>query len=135
MKNSYFETEVRNSVCIVWIDQQESKVNKIGPEMIAMFEPLLDYIDNEASIQAVVLISRKKDFIAGADIEAFDNVKQPGDWAPIAAKGHAILFRIENSRKPIVAAIHGACMGAGTEIALACTARVAADDDNVWQSC
>lgn len=131
MKNSYFETEVRNGVCIVWIDQQESKVNKIGPEMIAMFEPLLDYIDNEAAIQAVVLISRKKDFIAGADIEAFDNVKRPGDWAPIAAKGHAILFRIESSRKPIVAAIHGACMGAGTEIALACTARVAADEGTI----
>ena len=113
------------------MDQQGSKVNTIGPEMIGMFNPLLDELDKDASIKAVVMISRKKDFIAGADIEAFAKVKQPGDWQSIGQAGHAILARMEHSRKPIVAAIHGACMGAGLEIALACTARVAADEGTV----
>jgi 3-hydroxyacyl-CoA dehydrogenase / enoyl-CoA hydratase / 3-hydroxybutyryl-CoA epimerase len=131
MKNKFFETELKDGICIVWLDQQDSKVNKIGPEMVGMFEPLLDEIESNASIQAAVLISRKKDFIAGADIEAFANVKKIGDWQPIGSKGHAILHRIERSAKPIVAAIQGACMGAGTEIALACTARIAADDGTV----
>lgn len=131
MKNNYFETEVRDDVLIIWLDQQDSKVNKISPEMIGLFEPLMDELDRDGQVRAAVLISRKKDFIAGADIEAFANVRQPGDWKPIGEKGHAILFRIQASRKPIVAAIHGACMGAGTEISLACAARIAADEGTV----
>lgn len=131
MKNEYFELENRDGIGIIWMDQQGSKVNKIGPDMIGMFNPLLDQLERDANIKAVVMISRKKDFIAGADIEAFANVQKPGDWLPIGKQGHAILNRIESSRKPIVAAIHGACMGAGLEIALACSARVAADEGTV----
>ncbi len=131
MKNDYFELENRGGIGVLWMDQQGSKVNKIGPEMIGMFNPLLDELEKDANLKALVLISRKKDFIAGADIEGFSNVKKPGDWLPIAEQGHRILERIENSRKPIVAAIHGACMGAGLEIALACSARVAAIDSAV----
>lgn len=128
MKNKYFETEMRDGVCIIWLDQLDSKVNKIGPDMISMFEPLLEMLQSDGQIRAAVLASRKKDFIAGADIEALGGIRQPGAWPPIAAKAYAILSRIESSTKPIVAAIHGACMGAGTEIALACCARIAADD-------
>lgn len=131
MRNEYFELENRDGIGVLWMDQQGSKVNKIGPEMIGMFNPLLDELEKDASLKALVMISRKKDFIAGADIEAFGNVKQPGDWIPISEQGHKILDRIESSRKPIVAAIQGACMGAGLEIALACTARVAALDSAV----
>ena len=131
MKNNYFELENRGGIGVLWMDQQESKVNKIGPDMIGMFNPLLDELEKDNSLRALVLISRKKDFIAGADIEAFGNVKSPADWLPIAEQGHQILDRMENSRKPIVAAIHGACMGAGLEIALACAARVAAMDSAV----
>lgn len=131
MKNDYFELEHRDGIGILWMDQQGSKVNKIGPEMIGMFDPLLDEMEKDSSLKALVMISRKKDFIAGADIEAFGKVKSASDWLPIAEQGHKILDRIESSRKPIVAAIHGACMGAGLEIALACTARVAALDSAV----
>lgn len=131
MKNKFFETELRDTTCIVWFDQEDSKVNKISPDVIDLFVPLLDEINNSKQIQSAILISRKKDFIAGADIESFDQVRQPGDWQPIAARAHAALRRIEESRKPIVAALHGACMGAGTEIALACAARIAADDGTV----
>jgi 3-hydroxyacyl-CoA dehydrogenase/enoyl-CoA hydratase/3-hydroxybutyryl-CoA epimerase len=79
-------------------------------------------------VKAVVLISRKKDFIAGADIESFQKVQRPGDFEPITRKGHEILNKIESSKKPVVAAIHGNCLGAGLEIALACHARIASDD-------
>lgn len=131
MKNDFFETEIRDDVLIIWLDQTDSKVNKISPAMIGLFDPVLDELDRNQSLKAAVLISRKKDFIAGADIESFDHVKQIGDWQPIGRRGHELLFRIQASRKPVVAAIHGACMGAGTEIALACAARIAADEGTV----
>jgi 3-hydroxyacyl-CoA dehydrogenase/enoyl-CoA hydratase/3-hydroxybutyryl-CoA epimerase len=110
------------------MDQKNEKINKIGPDLIGLFEEVFDELDRDHSIKAFVLSSRKKDFIAGADIEAFQKVEKPGDWKPIAEKGHRILNRIESSKKPIVAAIHGNCLGAGLEIALACQARICSDD-------
>lgn len=127
MKNKYVEIEKRNGIAIIWMDEQDSKINKIGPDMIETFNPMMDELEKDSEVKAAVMISRKKDFIAGADIEAFATVEKEGDWQPIAKKGHDILNRIENSKKPVVAAINGACMGAGLEIALACSARVASD--------
>lgn len=127
MKNKYVEIEKRDGVAIIWMDEQDSKINKIGPDMIETFNPMMDELEKDPEVKAAVMISRKKDFIAGADIEAFASVKKEGDWQPIAKKGHEILNRLEKSKKPVVAAINGACMGAGLEIALACAARVASD--------
>lgn len=117
-----------NGVCTIWMDQQNEKINKIGPDLIGLFEEVFSELDKDDSIKAFVLTSKKKDFIAGADIEAFQKVKKPGDWKPIARKGHAILNQIEQSKKPIVAAIHGNALGAGLEIALACHARICSND-------
>ncbi len=117
-----------NGVCTIWMDQKNEKINKIGPDLIGLFEEVFSELDKDDSIRAFVLTSKKKDFIAGADIEAFQKVEKPGDWKPIAQKGHAILNQIEKSKKPIVAAIHGNALGAGLEIALACHARIASND-------
>ena len=117
-----------NGVCTIWMDQKKEKINKIGPDLIGLFEEVFSELDKDDSIKAFVLTSKKKDFIAGADIEAFQKVEKPGDWKPIAQKGHAILNQIEKSKKPIVAAIHGNALGAGLEIALACHARIASND-------
>ncbi len=117
-----------NGVCTIWMDQKNEKINKIGPDLIGLFEEVFSELDKDDSIKAFVLTSKKKDFIAGADIEAFQKVEKPGDWKPIAEKGHAILNQIEKSKKPIVAAIHGNALGAGLEIALACHARIASND-------
>ena len=117
-----------NGVCTIWMDQKKEKINKIGPDLIGLFEEVFSELDKDDSIKAFVLTSKKKDFIAGADIEAFQKVEKPGDWKPIAQKGHAILNQIEKSKKPIIAAIHGNALGAGLEIALACHARIASND-------
>lgn len=116
-----------NGVATVWLDQKGEKINKISPEVIELFDGIISDLKNDDSVKAIVLISRKKDFIAGADIEAFKKVKKPGDFEPITRKGHSILKEMEDSKKPIVAAIQGSCLGAGLEIALACTARMASD--------
>ena len=119
-----------NGVAIIWMDQKENSINKVGPTLINLFDDVFNDLENDTTVKAVILASKKKDFIAGADIEAFLEVKKPGDWSPITIKGHAILERIENSKKPIVAAIHGGAFGAGLEIALACTARICSNDKN-----
>ena len=117
-----------NGVCTIWMDQKNEKINKIGPDLIGLFEELFAELDKDESIKAFVLSSKKKDFIAGADIESFQKAEKPGDWKPIAQKGHQILNNIETSKKPIVAAIHGNCLGAGLEIALVCQGRICSND-------
>ncbi len=129
--NKYVSIEKQGHFAIVWLDQKDEKVNKISADMVGTFEGLMADIESDSEIKAVIMISKKKDFIAGADIEGFQKVEKEGDFKPFTRKGHEILARIENSKKPIVAAIHGACLGAGLEIALACHARVAADEGTV----
>ncbi|MFK7903833.1 MAG: 3-hydroxyacyl-CoA dehydrogenase NAD-binding domain-containing protein, partial [Chitinophagales bacterium] len=124
----YLSIEVKNGIATLWLDQKDSPVNKVSPETIGLFDSLIAELEADSAVKAIVLISGKKDFIAGADIESFQEVKKPGDFVPVTRKGHAILNRIENSSKPVVAAIHGSALGAGLEICLACWARVASDD-------
>ena len=81
-------------------------------------------------MKAVVIRSGKPDnFIAGADIKDFMRDHVGARRArQLSRAGHAILDRLEGARVPVVAAIHGTCLGGGTELALACRYRVASDD-------
>src|SRR5262249_53813869 len=75
-----------------------------------------------------VLLSGKPDtFIAGADIDAFETFQSAEEAAALSALGQRMLARLERSRAPVVAAIHGACLGAGLETALACADRIATE--------
>ncbi len=120
--------EKRGGIAIIWLDQEGEKINKVSVEFMDEVDRLFKQIETDTEIKAAVLISKKKDFIAGADIEMFKRVQKKGDFEPVTRRGHQSLFALERSKKPIVAAIHGACLGAGTEIALACHARIASND-------
>jgi len=125
---NFVTVEKRNGVAIVWIDEENSPINKISLESMDAFDAVFKQLENDSDVKACVLISKKKDFIAGADIEMFGKVKKKGDFEPFTRKGHKALNELAASKKPVVAAINGACLGAGTEIALACHARIASDD-------
>ena len=127
MNNDFFKLEIENGIATIWIDSKKDKMNIVSPTLIGDFEQVFSEVSNNEKINVAILISAKKDFIAGADIKSFKGEKV-GDFQPTSRKGHAMLAAIENSKKPIVAAIHGTCYGLGTEISLACHARVCTDD-------
>ena len=120
----FLTIEVVDNIGIVWFDNKLESMNVVSPGVIELFPQLMNRIDNDDAIQAVVLISRKPDFMAGADIKAFA-IEKEGDFRPFQEQGHRALERMENSKKPIVAAINGACVGLGTELSLACHGRIA----------
>lgn len=124
---NFATVEKRQGVAIVWLDEENSPINKISLEAMDAFDSIFKQLENDNEVKACVLISKKKDFIAGADIEMFGKVKKKGDFEPFTRKGHKALNDLAASKKPVVAAINGACLGAGTEIALACHARIASD--------
>jgi len=113
-----------SGVAVISYDRKDNKVNaltlEIGDEMLAMHTKL----NNDPNVKAMVLMSGKKnDFIAGADITMFDQYKTEEEMLTIPERCQVNFDALENG-KPIVAAIHGNCLGGGLETALACHYRV-----------
>ncbi len=105
------------------------RLNTLGKGLIAGFERLLSEVEKDESVRAIVVRSGKPDsFIAGADIKDFTRIGSAEEGEALSRAGHAIFGRLEGCRVPVVAAIHGTCLGGGTELALACRYRVASDD-------
>jgi len=120
------ELEKREKIGIVWMDYPDEKVNKISRQMMEEFEQMFDQIETDTAIQAVILISRKPDnFIAGADLDMIAAITEPGEAEAMSRRGHALLNRLEAFPRPVIAAIHGATLGGGLEVALACHYRIA----------
>ena len=125
---SAFSTEVRDGIAVVTFDLPGEPVNKLNAAVKVEFEALLIRVRDEAEIRAVVLISGKSDsFIAGADIEEFTALTTQAEAERLSFEGQEMVSRVETLPKPVVAAIHGACLGGGLELALACSYRVATD--------
>jgi 3-hydroxyacyl-CoA dehydrogenase/enoyl-CoA hydratase/3-hydroxybutyryl-CoA epimerase len=121
-------TELIDDVLIVTIDRPDHPVNTLGVELVDEFENAFRRVDEDTLIQALVLISGKRDgFIAGADIEQFVELRSAADAERLSRTGQDLLNRLETLRVPVVAAIHGACLGGGLEVALACRYRVCTD--------
>ena len=127
IKSDLFRLEIEEGIATIWIDSQKDKMNIVSPSLIGDFENVFKEIETNEDIIGAILISAKKDFIAGADIKSFKGEKV-GDFQPFSRKGHELLQKIEDSKKPIVSAIHGTCYGLGVELSLACNSRVCSND-------
>jgi len=116
---------------IAWLtfDQPGSSVNVLNEDTLRELDDHLDALELDPTIHALVIRSAKeKVFVAGADLKAIRNLPPSGVRAMIEL-GQAVFSRLAALPIPKVAAIHGACVGGGFELALACNARVASDDD------
>src|SRR5579885_2418423 len=121
-------TEIIDDILVVAIDKPGDAVNTLGPELVGEFEGVFLRVDEDTLIKGVVLISGKADtFIAGADIEQFREFKSAADAERVSRLGQDLLRRLEKLRVPVVAAIHGACLGGGLETTLACRYRLCTD--------
>jgi 3-hydroxyacyl-CoA dehydrogenase/enoyl-CoA hydratase/3-hydroxybutyryl-CoA epimerase len=120
--------EVRDDIAIVTFDLPDASVNTFTRAVREEFAALLDRLERDATVRAAVLISGKPDvWIAGADIEELVALPTAADAERLSREGHALMDRVERLRTPLVAAIHGACLGGGLELALACAYRIATE--------
>jgi enoyl-CoA hydratase len=111
--------EKENGICTITINRPD-KLNALNKEVFNDLDKAVDEIYNDASIKSALITGAgTKAFVAGADISEFLELK--GDQAPALAKrGQLVFDKIENSPKPIVAAVNGFALGGGCELALAC---------------
>src|SRR5512140_949335 len=125
---SAFTVERRGGVAIVTFDTPNESVNKISKAVGWEFEELLQRLDTDEVVKAIVIRSGKPDtFIAGADIDEFVQLRSVEEAVRLSRDGQLVFERIAEAAEPVLAALHGACLGGGLELALACRYRVASD--------
>lgn len=125
-----FSSELRDDgIAIVRMDVPGETMNTLQPSFGSELTEILDTLEQEPKLVAVVLTSGKPDsFIAGADVKMLKSVKTASDASELSRAGHRMAARLESFKVPIVAAIHGPCLGGGLEVAMSCHGRVASDD-------
>jgi 3-hydroxyacyl-CoA dehydrogenase len=123
--------EVIDRIALITIDNPP--VNALSPAVWEAIDDAVARAAADAGVDAAVLIGAGSTFIAGADIKVFETLKTRDDSMARSEKTHALLRRLEDCPKPLVAAIHGNALGGGNEVAMACHYRVAAADAKVGQ--
>jgi 3-hydroxyacyl-CoA dehydrogenase / enoyl-CoA hydratase / 3-hydroxybutyryl-CoA epimerase len=118
---------------VAWLvfDRPDAKVNVLSSGVLAQLDVLLGEIEDGARagrVKGVVVRSGKDgSFIAGADVNEIASVTDAREAERGASLGQLIFLRLDRLPVPSVAAVDGLCLGGGTELILACDARIASD--------
>ena len=125
-------TSLENGIFIITINRPD-KLNALNKEVLTDLNNALDEIESNTEIKSVIITGAgPKAFVAGADISEFGGLNKEQAMA-LAKRGQDIFFRIENSSKPIVAAVNGFALGGGCELAMSCHFRIATDNAKFGQ--
>jgi 3-hydroxyacyl-CoA dehydrogenase/enoyl-CoA hydratase/3-hydroxybutyryl-CoA epimerase len=128
LRFSHWRTESRpDGVVVVSFDRQDTSVNAFSQDVMIELGDVIERLAIDPP-KGVVIASAKHAFAAGADLKEFQEFDRKGTVNDAIRRGQATFQKLSELPCPTVAAIHGFCMGGGTEIALACRYRVASKD-------
>jgi 3-hydroxyacyl-CoA dehydrogenase/enoyl-CoA hydratase/3-hydroxybutyryl-CoA epimerase len=127
--SAFFYEIGKDGIAVLTFDLPGEKINKLTVAVMDELDGLIDKLAADRKIKALVLRSGKDgNFIAGADIAEIQTITNPVRGEELSRRGQDILLKWEKLPFPTVAAIHGACLGGGMELALACSLRVISND-------
>ena len=125
-------TQTENGIFTITINRPD-KLNALNKTVFDELNMALNEIYTNREIRSVIITGAgPKAFVAGADISEFNGLTGDGAMA-MAKKGQDVFFRIENSPKPIVAAVNGFALGGGCELAMSCHFRIASEQAKFGQ--
>jgi enoyl-CoA hydratase/3-hydroxyacyl-CoA dehydrogenase len=117
--------EDRDGVAVLTIRRPKT-LNAITPDVFAQIGRELDRVKDDPAIRGVVITGfGTKAFASGADLATLSAISGPEDARGLSASCSGVLRRLETLGKPVVCALNGLSLGGGSELAYACTARIA----------
>jgi len=117
-----------NGIAHLVMDVSGETMNTLKSEFGEQISAMFKEIKEDDDIKGVVVVSGKEDsFVAGADINMLASCTSAEEATTLSRQGQMVFDQLENFPKPIIAAINGACLGGGLELAMACHARVCSD--------
>ena len=116
---------------ILWLyfDKQDSSVNTLDRQSLMELEVIIESLMGDTAYKGLVIASKKKGFIAGADINVFLALREKQASFEFMRDVQKIYDKLEHLKIPTVALIKGHCLGGGLELALACRYRIAVESD------
>lgn len=122
----HLAVEVAERVATVTISRPEA-LNALNSKLLDELKSAFESLEADVQVRVVIVTgSGDKAFVAGADIAEMKDMT-PMQARQFSRKGQALMFLIENLRKPVIAAINGYALGGGCELAMACDIRIASD--------
>jgi len=119
-----------DNVGVITVDTPNEKMNTLKAAFASQIRRVIAVALRHPHLAGLVIISGKPDsFIAGADIAMIDACASAQEAEELACQGQQVMSEIAALSVPVIAAIHGACLGGGLELALACHQRVCSLDD------
>lgn len=129
---SAITTSIEKGIMLVTINRPD-KLNALNKTVLDELNTVIDEVYSNAAIRSVIITGAgPKAFVAGADISEFQGLKH-SEGMELAQKGQDIFKKIEDSPKPIVAAVNGFALGGGCELAMACHFRIASENAKFGQ--
>ena len=123
---------IENGICIITINRPD-KLNALNKQVFTDLDAAIDQVNSNADIKSAIITGAgPKAFVAGADITEFAGLSKEEAMA-LAKRGQDVFFKIENSKKPIVAAVNGFALGGGCELAMACHFRLCSENAKFGQ--
>ena len=130
-----FETilfEIENGTAIITINRPE-KLNALNKDVFTdLDDAISEVLNNDEIKSAIITGAGPKAFVAGADISEFGGLNLAEAMA-LSKRGQDIFLKIENSPKPVVAAVNGFALGGGCELAMACHFRLCSENAKFGQ--
>jgi 3-hydroxypropionyl-coenzyme A dehydratase len=128
----YIQLEPREEIAIIRINRPEA-LNAMNVDVLAELSRTIDIVGPDDGIKALIITGAgEKSFCAGADISYMVNI-QPIEAEKYASSAQAVLNKIENLQKPIIAAVNGFALGGGCELAMVCDIRIASSNAKMGQ--
>lgn len=126
-------TDLQEGILTITINRPE-KMNALNKDVIADMSAALDDAFANNEVKSIIITGAgEKAFVAGADISEFTGL-DAGEGSALAQRGQDMLFsKIENSTKPVIAAVNGFSLGGGCELAMSCHFRVASENAKFGQ--
>jgi enoyl-CoA hydratase len=117
----YIQLYKENHVATILLKNQPA--NALSSSVLKELSEALEVLENDDEAKVVVIRGEGRFFSAGADIKEFTTVNSGEQFSELGGFGRELFDKVETFHKPIIAAIHGAALGGGLELAMACHIR------------